>query len=168
MIPRRGAVGLALTAAALVVLLSFKTPTPTVIVGTDGARSPASDGQAVAGTSPGATLVAGATPGGVTAGPTAGAGTARSGQFTGAVADTMYGPVQVQITVSGGQVTEVTALQLPSDRRRSEEISQYAGPILRTEALRAQSAHVDAVSGATYTSQGYEQSLQSALDQAHG
>jgi uncharacterized protein with FMN-binding domain len=76
--------------------------------------------------------------------------------------------VQVRITVSGGRISDITALQLPTDRRRSQQISQYAGPILRSEAIAAQSASIDTVSGATYTSQGYEQSLQSALDQAHG
>jgi len=161
MIPRRGAIALALTAVALVLLLSFKTPVPTVLVGTGGPGP-------VGGTAP-PSLAAGQTGGpGPTATTATGGGVAGTGRFTGAVVETMYGPVQVAISVSGGRVTDVTALQLPSDRRRSAEISQYAGPILRSEALQAQSARIDTVSGATYTSQGYEQSLQSALDQAHG
>jgi uncharacterized protein with FMN-binding domain len=86
---------------------------------------------------------------------------------TGAVADTRYGPVQVQIRVVGTAVREITAVQLPSDRRRSAEISTEAEPLLRQEALTAQSAQIDVVSGATYTSEGYAQSLQSALDQLH-
>ncbi|MBV9039559.1 MAG: FMN-binding protein [Acidimicrobiia bacterium] len=64
-------------------------------------------------------------------------------------------------------MTDVQALQLPSDYARSQQISDYAGPKLRQEALDAQSANIDTVSGATYTSDGYRQSLQSALDQVH-
>jgi uncharacterized protein with FMN-binding domain len=75
-----------------------------------------------------------------------------------------YGDVQVSVTVSGGQIVDVQALALPSDRQKSAEISQYAGPILRDEALQAQSANINIVSGASYTSQSYAQSLQGALD----
>ena len=87
--------------------------------------------------------------------------------YTGQTEDTPYGPVQVEIWVSGGRITDVQALQLPNDTPRSQEISSYAGPQLRQEALQAQSANIDTVCGATYTSDGYRQSLQSALDQAH-
>lgn len=87
-------------------------------------------------------------------------------QYTGTAVPTQYGNVQVQITISGSTITDVQALQLPSDYSRSRQISDYAGPQLRQEALDAQSAQIDTVSGATYTSDGYRQSLQSALDQA--
>lgn len=89
-----------------------------------------------------------------------------SGTFTGTTAQTRYGPVQVQITVDGGKITEVTVLQLTNQDGRSVAISQQAAPILRQEALQAQSAKIQAVSGATYTSDGYVTSLQSAIDQA--
>jgi uncharacterized protein with FMN-binding domain len=79
---------------------------------------------------------------------------------------TNYGDVQVRITLSGSKLTDVQALQLPSDRSRSRRISEEAGPILRTEALKAQNANIDIVSGASFTSEGYSQSLQGALDQA--
>ena len=79
---------------------------------------------------------------------------------------TRYGDVQVSVTVSGGRLVDVQAVQLPSDRARSQGISSDAGPLLRNEALRAQSARINTVSGATYTSDGYAQSLQSALDRA--
>ena len=69
--------------------------------------------------------------------------------------------------VSGGRLTDVKALQLPSDRARSAEISQYAGPALRSEAIQAQTANVDIVSGATYTSEAYAESLGAAFQQAH-
>jgi uncharacterized protein with FMN-binding domain len=79
---------------------------------------------------------------------------------------TDYGNVQVNIVVSGGRIVDVQAPQLPNDRSRSVRISNYAGPQLRQEALQAQSANINTVSGATYTSDGYAQSLQSALDRA--
>jgi uncharacterized protein with FMN-binding domain len=80
---------------------------------------------------------------------------------------TQYGPVQVRVTLQGDRIAEVAALQLPNDRSRSVEISNYAAPRLRDEALQAQSANIDVVSGATYTSQGYIKSLQAALDSAN-
>jgi uncharacterized protein with FMN-binding domain len=89
-----------------------------------------------------------------------------SGTFTGAVVQEPFGQVQVQITMSGGKLTDVTVLQM-STHGRSGFISQSAAPILHDEALAAQSANIDLVSGATYTSDAYAQSLQSALDQAH-
>ena len=85
---------------------------------------------------------------------------------TGSVVDTVYGPVQVRVTIAGGRVTDVQTLQTPSDATRSVRLAQYAVPILRQEVLAAQSAQIDTVSGATYTSQGYAQSVQSALDHA--
>jgi uncharacterized protein with FMN-binding domain len=86
--------------------------------------------------------------------------------FDGPVVSNNYGPVQVQIVVENGQLVDVEAIQLPSDRRRSAEISSIAGPDLRSEALQARSANIDVISGATYTSESYAQSLQAALDQA--
>lgn len=77
-----------------------------------------------------------------------------------------YGTVQVQVARRGGRIVDVRAIRLPDGSGRSAEISRYAGPLLKQEALRAQSGHVDAVSGATYTSDGYRASLQAALDQA--
>ena len=91
---------------------------------------------------------------------------AKDGTFTGASEPTRFGNVQVKVVVSGGKITDVVATQLTNDGGRSVEISNYAAPILRTEVLQAQSASVSSVSGATYTSEGYLSSLQSALDQA--
>lgn len=76
-----------------------------------------------------------------------------------------YGSTQVQVTITNGRIISVTALQLPTGGR-SGQISQYVEPVLSSEALSAQSANIDIVSGATYTSEAYAQSLQSALDQA--
>ncbi|MFF0433812.1 FMN-binding protein [Streptomyces sp. NPDC004327] len=112
------------------------------------------------------------TPGGPTApaGPgTSGAasGTLASGTYTGDAVDTRYGRVQVRVTVSGGRLTDVTVVRAPSENERDREIAGYAVPMLTGEALTAQNARIDTVSGATYTSDGYVRSLQSALDRAH-
>ena len=85
---------------------------------------------------------------------------------TGGVASTQWGPVQVRLTVRAGKITKVTVLQQPNGNPRDDEINSYALPILTQETLRDQSANIDMVSGATVTSTGYVQSLQSALDQA--
>ena len=85
--------------------------------------------------------------------------------MTGKVFSTPYGPVEVQITVDNGKITDVQALKLPT-HGDSGQISSYVKPILASETLQAQSAKIDVVSGATYTSLAYAGSLQSALDQA--
>lgn len=86
---------------------------------------------------------------------------------TGSVADTRWGPVQVQITVANGTITDVTVLQAPDSNGKDRQINAEALPILKRATLTAQSADIDMVSGATVTSTGYVQSLQSALDQAN-
>jgi uncharacterized protein with FMN-binding domain len=83
---------------------------------------------------------------------------------TGDVEPTQYGNAQVRVTVSGGRITKIEALQLQGNDPKSVAISSYAEPLLRASALRRQSADIDMVSGATYTSQSYQASLQSALD----
>jgi uncharacterized protein with FMN-binding domain len=85
---------------------------------------------------------------------------------TGDAISTRYGNVQLKVTVSGGKITNVQAVQLPSSDPKSAEISNYAAPQLQQSALTKQSANVDVVSGATYTSDGYKTALQSALDKA--
>jgi uncharacterized protein with FMN-binding domain len=74
-----------------------------------------------------------------------------------------YGDVQVRVILTNGKITDVQPLLMPSDRRRSQEISQQVAPILHDEVLQAQSSQIDLVSGATYTSDAYQQSLQAAL-----
>lgn len=91
-----------------------------------------------------------------------------TGTFTGDTIETRYGPVQVAVTLADGRVSGVQVLQVPSENGRDRSIAASAVPKLTKEALAAQNAHIDAVSGATYTSEGYIRSLQSALDQAHG
>ena len=81
---------------------------------------------------------------------------------------TEFGYVTVAVTLSGSRIVDVLAVELPSEHSRSVTINNRAGPILRQRALSAQSAQIDTVSGATYTSEGYRESLQSALDRAAG
>lgn len=87
--------------------------------------------------------------------------------YTGDQVMTRWGPMQVEITVSGGKITAAQAVQYPSGNGRDAEINSYALPVLNQEVVDRQSAQIDTVSGATVTSDGYLQSLQSALDQAH-
>ncbi|WP_345762530.1 FMN-binding protein [Diaminobutyricibacter sp. McL0608] len=102
------------------------------------------------------------------ASPTASAPAAAAAPRTvnGDVEQTPFGPIQVQLTYTGTHITAVTELQSPNDRGRSVEINQQAGPILEQEVLSSQSAKIDTVSGATYTSDGYAQSVQSAIDKS--
>lgn len=86
--------------------------------------------------------------------------------FNGSLINTRYGPVQVQAQISNGTITEVAVVAYPDGDSESRSINARALPQLRTEVLTAQQANVDTVSGATYTSNGYRQSLQAALDQA--
>ena len=90
----------------------------------------------------------------------------KDGQYTGAATNAFYGTVQVKAIVSGGKLTDVQILQAPSDRGHSAELTQSSMPVLTSEAISAQSSNVQIVSGATQTSQAFQQSLQSALAQA--
>ncbi|WP_030442146.1 FMN-binding protein [Actinoplanes subtropicus] len=101
-------------------------------------------------------------------GTSTGGGTSSGGKtYTGSIAQTRWGPVQVSITVSGGKVTDVAVPTYPNENGRDVEINARALPVLRQETLDKQSADIDAVSGATVTSDGYKESLQSALDAAN-
>ncbi|WP_262698419.1 MULTISPECIES: FMN-binding protein [Streptomyces] len=147
---RKAAVTTVSTVAGVILLLSLKphqNPAP------DMTAPPPSSG------------TPGASPSPATTGHRPSSGGA-SGTYTGSVISTSYGPVQVSIKLSHGRITAVRALRTPSDRPRSQQIAADAVPRLTREALSAQSAHIDAVSGATYTSEGYTRSLQSALDRA--
>lgn len=96
-----------------------------------------------------------------------GGGTGGGTVVNGTVEQTRWGPVQVQVTISGSKITDIVALQVPNGNFRDREINSYAVPQLREEVLAAQSARVDTISGATVTSDGYIGSLQAALDAAH-
>lgn len=142
---RRALLTVVSTLAGLVLLLGFKSQSP----------------------------AATSTPPAALAAPSTGSGTASTGTaagasrtVTGSAVDTRFGPVQVQVTVAGSKLTGVTVVQAPSNSPRDQQINGHALPVLNREALAANSAHIDMVSGATFTSVGYIQSLQSALDKA--
>lgn len=143
------------TTAGLVLLLSSKAGHTAALPLAQGAGT--STGST--GTSTGGTASTGASSAGSST-------TSTTKTVTGTAEDTRYGPVQVQITVAGKKITAVTAVQLPQDDGRSIQISQVAGPELASEAMTTQSAKIDTISGATYTSEGYAASLQSAIDAA--
>lgn len=90
----------------------------------------------------------------------------KDGQYTGTTADAYYGNIQVQATVQGGKLSDVQFLQYPSDQRNSVEINSQAMPQLKQEAIQAQSAHVNTVTGATDTSRAFVESLTAALTAA--
>jgi uncharacterized protein with FMN-binding domain len=159
---RRVILAICATAVGLVLLLSFKTQTQSGVTGTSPAAALGSP-----------------TPGNDAASPSASASPAASGSaksgtagstaaktVTGAAWPTIYGPVQVKITVAGGKITAATAVEYPLDTPRDQQINSYAIPQLNAETVAAGNAQIDTVSGATYTSQGYVGSLQSALDKA--
>jgi uncharacterized protein with FMN-binding domain len=87
--------------------------------------------------------------------------------YNGSLVTTRYGPIQVRITVTAGKITDVTAVVTPAGSPRTEQINADAIPQLRAHALSAQSADIDTVSGATYTSAGYRKSLQAAITKAN-
>lgn len=109
----------------------------------------------------------GASSGSAAGGGTAGTAAQAAGTYAGSVVQTRFGAVQVQITVKAGAVTDVTALQLTDDDRKSVQISNRAAPLLRAAVIKAQSAQVQTISGATVTSDAYLSSLQAALDAAN-
>jgi len=144
------------TIAGLVALLSFKSHAPSLSAaatsGTGAGSSSSSSSSSVPGEFPTGSQAAS-----LSAGETA---------LTGQVADTVYGPVQVQLILRNTKIIKVAVLQQPTNTIHDIQIGEFAFPELISETLKAQSAKIDTVSGASYTSQGYIQSLQSALD--HG
>lgn len=92
----------------------------------------------------------------------------KDGTFTGTRESNPFGDVKVSIVVSAGKITDVTFISLPDADRRSVQINDQASPILKTQTIKAQSTNIDGVSGATYTSESYINSLQAAIDAAKG
>jgi uncharacterized protein with FMN-binding domain len=150
---RRSAAALGLTVIGLWLILTFKSSP----VSRASSRAPAA-ATAPADTSPSA---AGAAP----PGPSTTTGTVRT--VNGDVFSNQYGDVQVAVVLNGTQIVDVKALQMPFDRSRSRDISNQAAPLLHDEVIAAQSAQIDTIGGATYTSDSYARSLQSAIDRAH-
>ena len=162
------------TLSGLVLLFSYHTSTSSkmaVASGTTGTTpSTSSVGAAAAPSASPTTGTARTTPTPATPTPSTSSSTAAAagaGTVTGSAVNTRWGIVQVQITVANGKVTASSAVQFPQNNSRDRQINAYAVPALNQEAVAAQSADIDAVSGATVTSDGYVQSLQSAIDQAN-
>jgi uncharacterized protein with FMN-binding domain len=153
---RRIALVIASTVAGLVLLFSYRTSL--------GGAMPSANSTGAA--APGIVPDTSAVPSPTTSG---GTQPRRPQALTvnGAVAQTRWGPVQVQLRIAGGRIVAVQVLQRPSGNSRDDEINGYALPQLQAEVLSSQSAAVDTVSGATVTSDGYVESLQAALDAAH-
>jgi uncharacterized protein with FMN-binding domain len=144
---KRVVLGLVSTVASLVMLLSFKTHAATPVTAPPAAISTPSTTGATGTSSPAGAAKASATR-----------------TITGDSVDTRFGPVQVRITVAGGKVTAATAVDYPNNNSRDAQINAYAIPALNQETVQAGNGNIDMVSGATFTSEGYLQSLQSALD----
>lgn len=153
---RRAVVTTAATAAGVVLLLSLK-PHPG---GGGAATRPISSDAGADAPAP--------QPSATTPGAAASPGAAAARTVTGDAADTRYGPVQVKVTLAGTRMTRIDVLRYPDESGRDRSINSYALPRLNQEAIAAQSAQIDVVSGASYTSDGYTRSLQSALDKARG
>ncbi|WP_127358840.1 FMN-binding protein [Actinacidiphila soli] len=161
---RRVLLGTVATVSGVTALLALKPHTQTAVALPQTAASPTTP-------SAGASSPASASPSASsstksTKGTKGTKGTTTTKTVTGDTIQTRYGPVQVQITLKAGKLSAVNVLQVPQDNPRDAEIAQYSVPVLTQEALAAQSASINSVSGATYTSQGYISSLQSALDKS--
>jgi len=162
--PVRAAATLAATAVGMILLFSFRTPTAASIAALPSTPSAASPTPSATTTPSGAPPSGSGSP---SPSPTPAASALKSGTFTGQSEANPFGDVQVQVVISGGRITDVRTLQYPNGHQQSVFINTQALPLLRGEVLKAQSAQIDIISGATYTSDGYAQSVQSALDLAH-
>ncbi len=144
------------TIVGLVLLLGFKTTSATSASPKAAAIVPGSEGGSSSSSSSTGTSSSGSG--------SSGSGSTGTKTVTGDSVDTRWGPVQVKITVTNGKITSAQAVDYPENNPRDEQINSFAIPQLQQETLAASSANIDMVSGATYTSQGYIGSLQSALD----
>jgi uncharacterized protein with FMN-binding domain len=169
---RRAILALASTIAGLVALLSFRTHPAALVTAEAGPAPPEAISQSPATHPHHPRRHAHARPKESKAGrktrskTRSKTGSARTLTVTGSVAQTQYGPMQVQVTLTGHTITKVVVLQHTDDGQRSDQIDATALPELVSETLAAQSAQIHSVTGASYTSAGYLQSLQSALDRA--
>jgi uncharacterized protein with FMN-binding domain len=154
------------TVLGLVVLLSFKSQGHPLRTAGPLPSAALPGGSSRAASKPSATTGAPPRPGSAAPSATGSSAPAPTRTIAGQAIQTQYGVVQVQVTVTGSKIVNVSLLQLTAYDGRSQQINQAAAPILLQETLSAQSSNIDSVSGASYTSDGYLQSLQSALDEA--
>jgi uncharacterized protein with FMN-binding domain len=160
---RRVILAVTSTVAVLVLLLGFKSQSAPPVT-KPSASSAGSSGSSSTGTSGSSATGSSGSSSTGSSGSSSSGSTTGTKTVTGDAADTRYGPVQVKITAVNGKITSVDAVDYPQNSSRDQEINSYAIPQLNQEALAAGSASIDVVSGATYTSDGYAQSLQSAID----
>lgn len=157
------------TISGLVLLFSYRTSTNSEAAVTPETGTGATSGSSASAT-PNASAASGSAPT-ASAAPSASESTSASapasGTYTGDAVQTRWGTVQVQITVKDGKITAADAVEYPNQSPKDQQINAYAIATLNAEVVAAQSAKIDAVSGATVTSDGYLESLQSAIDQAH-
>lgn len=155
------------TISVLVLLFSYHTSTSSraaTVVAVGNANGVGGTGSSGSSGSTGSSGSSGSTG---STGSSDSSGSSAATTVLGDAVSTRYGDVQVQITVAGGKITAAEVTQVPWNDHRDQEINAYAVPILNQEAVQAQSAQIDMVSGATFTSEGYLQSLQSAIDKAN-
>jgi uncharacterized protein with FMN-binding domain len=165
------------TLTVIVLLLSYHTSRSSVVataetrpVTTSAQTAPSTttdQGSGSSGDAGGAEGADDAAGSGDTTSDSSGSSVSAATTYAGDAVDTRFGPVQVQITVADGTITAVDVLQVPMEDRHDQMINSRAVPIYNEEAVQAQSADIDVVSGATVTWEGYTQSLQSAIDAAH-
>jgi uncharacterized protein with FMN-binding domain len=158
------------TISGLVLLFSYHTSTNSEAAGTTAEDQGTPPETSSAGTTPSSaatTAPSSSSTASSSAGSSSTAASSASGTYTGDAVETRWGTVQVQITVKDGKITAAEAVQYPNENPKDQQINAYAVPQLNSEAVAAQSASIDAVSGATVTSDGYIESLQSAIDAAH-
>jgi uncharacterized protein with FMN-binding domain len=160
---RRAILAIVTTAAGLVLLLSFKTHASSGLASSTIITPAGQAGSSSVAKSSAAPKASGSGSG---SGSGSSAASAASKTVAGGVVQTIYGPIQVTITVKSGKITAVNVPTYPNGTGRDMQINSYALPQLVQETLSANSAQIDGVSGATYTSQGYVSSLQSAIDKA--
>ena len=162
---RRIVIAVMSTLSGLVLLFSYHTSRNEGSIAVAGPASSGGGSASSSGTSSGSSI--GSSSGSSNGSSSGSGGSTASGTYTGNSVMTRWGAVQVQITVADGKITAAEAVEYPQANPRDRQINAYALPVLAQEATQAQSADIDAVSGATVTSDGYVQSLQSAIDQAH-
>ena len=153
------------TLSVVVMLFAYHTSTSGPSVTTPAAVSPL-DGSTSKSKSSASAAAPSATGAARSSNGTSATAPRKASTVTGSVVQTQWGPVQVQLSLRGGTITKVAVLQHPDGNPRDAQINSYALPILIQETQSQQSAQIDMVSGATVTSTGYLQSLQSALDRA--
>ena len=157
----RAPIVLSATVAGLAVTLGFHAHAPAATPPTTSAQASAPSASGTSGSASSA-----AAPSTAASSSTKRSAATSTKTVTSDVAPNQYGNVQLKVTVSNGKITKIEALQVPQNDRKSAEINAYAVPQLQASALQAQSANIDTVSGATFTSDSYKSALQSALDKA--